>query len=127
MVTIVRDEGIEVVSAKDLCFTMNDETANFQANIVRKMPRGAMLQELLKRGHIMYANEAPPPPPPPEPEPEVEEEDPLVAALESLIEEGDPENFKKDGTPKSAVINKLAGKAVTTEERETAWQTALNR
>jgi hypothetical protein len=75
----------------------------------------------------MYANEAPPPPPPPEPEPEVEEEDPLVAALESLIEEGDPENFKKDGTPKSAVVNKLAGRAVATEERETAWQTALNR
>ena len=127
MVTPVRNEGIEVVSAKDLCFTMNDETANFQANIVRKIPRGPMLQELLKRGHIMYANEAPPPPPESEPEPEVEEEDPLVVALEGLIEEGDPENFKKDGTPKSAVINKLAGRAVTTEERDAAWQTALNR
>ena len=123
----VRNEGIEVVCRFDFCFTMNNEVVTFQENVVRKMPKGPILNELLKRGHIMYANEAPPPPPPPEPEPEVEEEDPLVAALESLIEEGDPENFKKDGTPKSAVVNKLAGRAVTTEEREAAWQTALNR
>ena len=75
----------------------------------------------------MYANEAPPPPPAPEPEPEVVEEDPLVVALEGLIEDGNPENFKKDGTPKAAVVNKLAGKAVTTEERDAAWQTALNK
>jgi len=127
MTTKVRNEGIEVVSAKDLCFTMNDEVVTFQADVVRKMPRGPMLQELLKRGHIMYANEAPPPPPAPEPEPEVVEEDPLVVALEGLIEEGNPENFKKDGTPKAAVVNKLAGKAVTTEERDAAWQTALNK
>lgn len=124
---LVPNNGFEVVSAKDLCFSIGGETATFQANVVRRMPKGPVLNELLKRGHIMYANEAPPPPPEPEPEPEVEEEDPLVVALEGLIEEGDPENFKKDGTPKSAVVNKLAGRAVTTEERETAWQTALNR
>lgn len=51
----------------------------------------------------------------------------LVEALEKIIEEGDPENFKADGGVKAAVINKLMGETIPSEERETAWQEALNR
>ncbi len=119
-------KGEEIVFDRDASFTKGNALWQFIAHSPRKVLDRDILEKALQNG-ANYVHEAPPPPPEPEPEPEVEEEDPLVAALEGLIEEGDPENFKKDGTPKSAVINKLAGKAVTTEERETAWQTALNR
>lgn len=52
--------------------------------------------------------------------------DELVAVMEDLITEGDPQNFKADGTPKAAVVNKLAGRTVQTDERLAAWETALN-
>lgn len=50
----------------------------------------------------------------------------LVGIMESLMDEGDPENFKADGTPKAAAVNKAAGRTVSTSEREAAWQEALN-
>ena len=50
----------------------------------------------------------------------------LVGLMESLMDEGDPENFKADGTPKAAAVNKAAGRTVSTPEREAAWQEALN-
>tara|TARA_X000001036_G_scaffold423522_1_gene447552 strand:+ start:113 stop:493 length:381 start_codon:yes stop_codon:yes gene_type:complete len=123
----VDNAGEEFTALKDFVFTKYGLELLMEKASTRKIPKGDFLKELLERGLVTYTNEAPPPPPEPEPEPEVEEEDPLVVALEGLIEEGDPENFKKDGTPKSAVVNKLAGRAVTTEERDAAWQTALNR
>lgn len=52
--------------------------------------------------------------------------DPLFEIMLNLIEEGDPDNFKVDGTPKAAVINKLAKRTVKTDEREKVWQEALN-
>ena len=62
----------------------------------------------------------------PEPEVlEIPETNELVDNLITLMTEGDPKNFKKDGTPKAAVVNALAGRTVTTEEREAAWEEAL--
>ena len=52
--------------------------------------------------------------------------DPLFEVMVNLIKEGDPDNFKVDGTPKAAVVNKLAGRTVKTDEREKVWQEALN-
>lgn len=52
--------------------------------------------------------------------------DDLVIALEKLLDEGDPKNFKQDGYPKAAVINKIVGRSVGTEEREAAWESILN-
>ena len=118
--------GVVLVSSKDLSIRLLDARVRFNAHEPRKVNE-KYVEELLSTGLINYVHDAPPPPPEPEPEPEVVEEDPLVVALEGLIEEGDPENFKKDGTPKAAVVNKLAGRAVTTEERDTAWQVALNK
>lgn len=57
---------------------------------------------------------------------EAEEPNKVVAAMTDLIKEGDPENFKADGTPKAAVINKVVGRTVPTNERLAAWETALN-
>jgi len=50
----------------------------------------------------------------------------LVEALQKLIEEADPNSFKNDGTPKAAVVNKMLGRTVRSEDREAAWEIALN-
>ena len=42
----------------------------------------------------------------------------LVAVLQKLIELGNPEDFKPDGTPKATVVNKAIGRTVRTDERE---------
>jgi hypothetical protein len=52
--------------------------------------------------------------------------DDLVIALEKMLDEGDPKNFKQDGYPKAAVVNKVVGRSVGTEEREAAWESILN-
>ena len=121
------NNGTEIIALKDFTFVKDNYFVSMPKDSIRKLSEGDFLDILLEKKLVVRANEAPPPPPEPEPEPEVVEEDPLVVALEGLIEEGDPENFKKDGTPKAAVVNKLAGRAVTTEERESAWQIALNK
>ena len=51
----------------------------------------------------------------------------LVTIIETIVSEGDPKNFKADNSPKAAVINKLANRKVTTDEREAAWQIYLDR
>ena len=60
----------------------------------------------------------------------VEEEDDdfqkLVYIMTTLIDEGNPDNFKVDGTPKAVVVNKLSGSTITSEQREAAWEEALN-
>jgi hypothetical protein len=56
-----------------------------------------------------------------------EEFDPaLMECLANLIEQGNPEDFKVDGTPKAAIINKAVGRTVRSDEREAAWEAALN-
>lgn len=52
--------------------------------------------------------------------------DEVVAVMQELIKDGDPKNFKADGTPKAAVVNKATGRTVPTDERLAAWETALN-
>jgi hypothetical protein len=53
-------------------------------------------------------------------------EDNVVVALRGLIEAADPSSFKADGTPKAQTVNKLVGRTVRTDEREAAWELALN-
>ena len=117
--------GEELVSEHQISFTTDNCTWLFFPNKPRLVRDEKAIEKALSIGAVKVVDV--PPPPEPEPEPEVEEEDPLVVALEGLIEEGDPENFKTDGHPKAAVVNKLAGRAVSTEERGSAWQSALNR
>ena len=52
--------------------------------------------------------------------------DEVVTVMLELIKGGDPKNFKADGTPKAAVVNKAVGRTVQTDERLAAWETALN-
>src|SRR6056300_582450 len=51
---------------------------------------------------------------------EDENDEKLIEVLQKLIELGNPDDFKTDGTPKAAVVNKALGRTVRTEERERA-------
>jgi hypothetical protein len=54
------------------------------------------------------------------------EDDALIQVMEKLVEKGDPEDFKFDGAPKAAAVNRVAGRVVRTEEREKSWEAFLN-
>ena len=50
----------------------------------------------------------------------------LVTVLEKMMDEGDPKNFKADGYPKAAAVNKAMGRTIDTDSREAAWESILN-
>jgi len=50
----------------------------------------------------------------------------LVTVLEKMMDEGDPKNFKADGYPKAAAVNKAMGETIDTDAREAAWVSILN-
>jgi hypothetical protein len=56
----------------------------------------------------------------------VQVDDELVTTLEKMMDEGDPKNFKTDGYPKAAAVNKALGRTVDTDAREAAWESILN-
>jgi hypothetical protein len=56
----------------------------------------------------------------------VQVDDELVTCLEKMMDEGDPKNFKTDGYPKAAAVNKTLGRTVDTDAREAAWESILN-
>lgn len=64
----------------------------------------------------------------PEPEIIVVEDKPddrherLVAVMQDILDEGNPDNFTAMKTPKAAVVNRKFGGTVLTEEREAAWK-----
>ena len=37
-----------------------------------------------------------------------------------------PKNFKADGYPKAAAVNRAMGKTIDTDAREAAWESILN-
>lgn len=114
---------MKVVSDKDIRIALTSgAVVLFQAGVEREVSEAIGLHAL-QMGAKQTDSE-------PEPEPPVEEvteeTDDVVAALQELIVEGDPDNFKVDGTPKAAVVNKLVGRTVPADERLAAWETALN-
>lgn len=50
----------------------------------------------------------------------------LVTCLEKMMDEGDPKNFKADGYPKAAAVNKAMGRTIDSDAREAAWESILN-
>lgn len=56
----------------------------------------------------------------------VQVDDELVTALEKMLDEGDPKDFKTDGYPKAAAVNSALGRTVDTDAREAAWESILN-
>ena len=50
----------------------------------------------------------------------------VVVAIEKLVSDGDPANFKKNGEPKAAAINNAVGRTVAPEERTKAGDQVIN-
>lgn len=48
----------------------------------------------------------------------------LVAIMKDMVIRGSTEEFRNDGQPKNAVLNRLFGKVVTEELRTAAWAEA---
>jgi hypothetical protein len=57
---------------------------------------------------------------------EVRTLDDVITGIEKLVEGGDPEDFKADGTPKASALNRVVGRQVSTEDREAAWEAFLH-
>lgn len=124
---------MKIVCSKDLYVTTLGGTAvRFEAGVPREISdeigmlaiqMGAEKYDERKIEH-QEAEEAEYEDIPPVQEPVQDEE--LVEALQKLIVEADPNSFKNDGTPKAAIVNKMLGRTVRAEERETAWEIALN-
>ena len=118
---------MKIISDKDLFIsTLDGAAVRLTAGVPREVSETIGLLAL-QQGARDCSKAAPEKPV----EPEVEEEstgpDPqLVEALERLIELGNPEDFKADDTPKAAVVNRAVGRTVRTDEREAAWEIALN-
>jgi hypothetical protein len=55
-----------------------------------------------------------------------EPSDDLVSVLEKMMDEGEPDNFKADGSPKAAAVNKAMGKSIDSDARDAAWEAVLN-
>lgn len=51
----------------------------------------------------------------------------LVKIMQGLITTGDVSNFRQDGQPKSAVLNRLFGESVLEDERTIAWEEATRK
>ena len=61
-----------------------------------------------------------------EPKP-FEDLDAVVAAIETLVNESNPDDFKTDNSPKAAAVNRVAGRTVATDEWEAPCQAYLDR
>ena len=110
--------------------TLGGSAVEFAPNEIREVGEGIGLLAI-QMGATEVGDEPTPPPAiieetTEEVVEEYEEDLELVSAMQTLIEEADPGSFKTDGSPKAAVINKMLGRTVRTEEREAAWEIALN-
>lgn len=52
--------------------------------------------------------------------------DEVILAIEKLIQEGSPLDFKANGEPKAAAIHRELGKTVSSELRDQAWDRVFN-
>jgi len=45
----------------------------------------------------------------------------LKAAMQQILDEGDPDSFTSDGLPKQSVIKAVFGEQITSDERDEVW------
>lgn len=54
-------------------------------------------------------------------------EDKLVAILQDIAGRAQKEEFRNDGSPKAALVNRIFGDVVTEEERMAAWAKVMKK
>jgi hypothetical protein len=96
----------------------------FEAGVAREV--GDEIGKIALTMGAEIAGDAPKSDSDPKPKPVAEEDKPLVDVMNEIINSANPDDFKADGTPKATAVNKYAGRTVPTNEREEAWQQALN-
>jgi hypothetical protein len=130
-----------IVSEKDLHIGLtNGGACRLKAGVPRDIP-DIFAAEAIRRGamphveeKVVYKDREPEPKPelnsgtPPEEQvEEPSEETDLAVVMQQIIERADPADLRGDGTPKATVVNKLAGRPVDADERESAWAEALTK
>ena len=50
----------------------------------------------------------------------------LKAAMQQILDEGDPDSFTSDGLPKQSVIKAVFGEQITSDERDEVWAVMLD-
>lgn len=130
-----------IVSEKDLHIGLtNGGACRLKAGVPRDIP-DIFAAEAIRRGampyvepKVVYKEKEPDPKPelnsgtPPEEQvEEPTEEADLAAVMQQIIERADPDDLRADGTPKATVVNRMMGRAVDADERETAWAEALTK
>ena len=104
--------------------TLSGAVVLFEAGVAREV--GDEIGKIALTMGADIVGDSPKAQPEPEPEPEVEDQKSLVEVMEEIISAANPDDFKANGTPKAAVVNKHAGRTISTTEREEAWEQALN-
>ena len=118
---------MKVISKEPLrVATLSGAVVLFEAGVAREVGDEIGKIALTMGAEIVGDSPKAEPEPEPEPEPEVEDQKPLVEVMNEIINTASPDDFKADGTPKATVVNKYAGRTVSTTEREEAWEQALN-
>lgn len=54
-------------------------------------------------------------------------EEKLVAILQDIVDRAQKEEFRNDGSPKAALVNRIFGDVVTEEERMAAWAKVMKK
>lgn len=120
--TVVADEVIRIA-------TLHGAVVILQPGVEKTLSESLGL-EALKAGakQVSKAGEEAVPAPPVEEEPELSEPSPgdVLKGIMDLVDLSDPRDFKGDGAPKAAALNRVVGRVVRTDEREAAWEAFLN-
>lgn len=127
---------MKIVSDKDLFITTLGGTAvRFEAGVPREIADeiGLLAIQMGAKEHNDKVVEEKPTNPGLEAAPQGAEEhvgvandQDIILCLEKMMDEGDPKNFRADGYPKAAAVNKALGRTIDADAREAAWESILN-
>lgn len=131
---------MKIISDEDLLIsTLGGTAVRFAAGVARDISEEIGFLAIQQGAREVTENSAPKPavkaikinnPIEPEEVQEIQEAsafDPiLLRALENMITEGEIKNFRKDGYPKANAVNDAAGRIVTSDERQAAWEAIIN-
>jgi hypothetical protein len=113
-----------MISLKTKMVAMNGCAVLMEANVPTEMP-ARLVDTAIEKGCIPANSYTPANEAPVEPE-EATAEDTrgadILAAVSTVVEEGIPANFGKDGTPKVKAVEKVLGYDISAAERDVAWE-----
>ena len=112
-----------MISLKTKMVAMNGCAVLMEANVPTEMPE-RLVEVAIEKGCIPADSYSPKQEAPVEPEETATETRgaDILAAVSAVVEEGIPDNFGKDGTPKVKAVEKVLGYDISAAERDAAWE-----